>query len=934
VHRQVPPVAVGCDHVVVPTGSGGWYPRSFLLTDIVGSVALWERDATGMSGAVARHEEIVAGAVAAAGGELVRSKGEGDSTFSVFSHPVEAVEAAAAVQQAIAAEAWPAGLGLLARAGVHTGDAELRRGDWYGPAVNRAARLRALAAGGQTLVSGVTAGLAADQLPAGVRLLYRGRRVLRGIERPEEVWELVRPGDPRLAASGTARAGSLPVPVNSFVGHREDVERLVELVERERLVTLTGPGGSGKTRMAMQAATEVARHGEAVWLAELAPVRDDDLVAQAVAKAVDVESRPDPLEGLWGQGERLAGVLVLDNCEHVLDACTALTRRLLVAAPGLRVLATSREPMGLAEERVWPVRPLAVPDESVRAPAELARVESVRLLLDRARALNPDLGLDADDVTPVVRICTALDGIPLAIELAAGRLRSVSFAELAARLDNQFSVLVRSRPATPDEERHRTLRTTFDWSYDLLTDQQQTLARWLSVFTGGFRLDLVESLCRGHSLDVLDAVDELVAKSLVTFDPATARYRLLEPLRQYLAQRLDEVDETESVQRAHARAVAHLCDRVGIRLLDDQKRKSRRLREEAGNIEGALQWALDHDQALAIRIIGALGQYWYFYDQISGRRWCGPVVDDTADVAPPTRARALLATGMVAQNDGEWDRSATRLREALAIYRTEDVTVGEAASLFLLGVTLATPWNPEHIAHQAEATSCFEESLRLYARLGDPVGAGWSRLMLSGQLFPEDLDRAEHLALQVIQECTAAGGRHPVPRALSMLAFIAHRRGDDQAALDYLQDALAIARELDDPGTLARALANLSAQQTTLGRGAEALASLAESARLSEQVGWGAGRSWPLAAAAVLYLARGQPTIATRALGAHDAHTPPKASTLGTMGDDVSILDEAISATRARLDAADVATAATAARRESVDQLIHELIIHVANTSV
>jgi predicted ATPase/class 3 adenylate cyclase len=924
---------MGCDHVVVPTESGSWYPRSFLLTDIVGSVALWERDATGMSEAVARHDEIVAGAVAATGGELVRAKGEGDSTFSVFSHPVEAVAAAAAVQQAIAAEPWPTGLGLLARAGVHTGDAELRQGDWYGPTVNRAARLRALADGGQTLVSGVTAGLAADQLPAGVRLLYRGRRVLRGIERPEEVWELVRPGDPRLAGPRSARAGGLPVPLNSFVGHRGDLERLVELVERERLVTLTGPGGSGKTRMAMQAATEVARRGEAVWLAELAPVRDGDLVAQAVATAADVESGPDPLEALWDQGERLAAVLVLDNCEHVLDACSAITRRLLGAAPGLRVLATSREPMGLAEERVWPVRPLAVPDESVRDPAELARVESVRLLLDRARALNPDLVLDTDDVTPVVRICKALDGMPLAIELAAGRLRSISFAELAARLDNQFSVLVRSRPATPDEERHRTLRMTFDWSYDLLTDEQQTLARSLSVFAGGFRLDMVEGLCRGRGLDVLDALDELVAKSLVTFDPATARYRLLEPLRQYLAQRLDEAEETESVQPAHARAVAHLCDRVGLRLLADQKRHSRRLREEAGNIDVALQWAQDHDHALAVRIVGALGLYWYFYDQVSGRRWCGPFIDDTADVAPLTRARALLAAGMVAQNDGDWDRAVTRMRDALAIYRATDGTVGEAASLFLLGVTLASPWNPEHSAHRDESTQCFEESLRLYARLGDWVGASWPRLMLSEQGFlDEDLDRSEHLAMQVIEDCTAAGARHPVPRALSVLAFIAHRRGDDQAALDHLHDAAAITRELDDPGQLAHLLANLSALQTALGRGAEALESLAESAQLAEQVGQGARRSWPLAAAAVLHLARGQPAIATRALGAYDAHTPPRASTLGNVGGYVGILAEAISATRARLDAAKVATAATAARRQSLDQLIDELIIQVANT--
>jgi class 3 adenylate cyclase len=317
------------------------------LTDIVDSVALWERDPNGMSVAVARHDEIVADAVTAAGGELVRAKGEGDSTFSVFAHPVEAVASAVGVQQAIAAEAWPTGLGLHARAGVHAGDAEPRQGDWYGPAVNRAARLRALAGGAQTLVSGVTAGLVADQLPSGVRLLYRGRRTLRGIERPEEVWELVPPGDPRLAASGPARATGLPVPLTSFVGHGGDVERLVELVESERLVTPTGPGGSGKTRMALEAAGALAGRGPHNQPGTAGPGRRAGLAGQVPGRAARVPARA----GRAGPG----GV-------------------------GPTAARTGPGP----EPRPHPGR--------------------------RGRRTG--------------RICRALDGNPLAIELAAGRLRS------------------------------------------------------------------------------------------------------------------------------------------------------------------------------------------------------------------------------------------------------------------------------------------------------------------------------------------------------------------------------------------------------------------------------------------------------------------------------------------------------------------------------
>jgi len=257
--------------VGVPTGSGGWYPRSFVLTDIVESVSLWERDADLMASAVARHDAIISREVSAAGGELVRAKGEGDSTFSVFAHPTQAMAAAMAIQKAVASEEWPSAVPVRIRVGVHTGDAEPRDGDWYGPAVNRAARLRALARADQTLVSGVTAGLVADQLPKNSRLLYRGRRVLRGIERPEEVWELVGADDPRLALPQLGRIGDLPLKLTRFVGRARDFERLSGLIDAERLVTLTGPGGCGKTRLALEVAGEGARRGEVVWLAELAP---------------------------------------------------------------------------------------------------------------------------------------------------------------------------------------------------------------------------------------------------------------------------------------------------------------------------------------------------------------------------------------------------------------------------------------------------------------------------------------------------------------------------------------------------------------------------------------------------------------------------------------------------------------------------------------
>jgi predicted ATPase/tetratricopeptide (TPR) repeat protein len=846
----------------------------------------------------------------------------------VFGHPAEAVIAAMALQEAVAVEQWPHELLVRVRSGIHTGDAEPRDGDWYGPAVNRAARLRALADGGQTLVSGVTAGLVADQLPAGVRLLYRGRRVLRGIERPEEVWELVAADDARLDALASTRLRGLPLALTRFVGRSQEVQRLAELIQEERLVTLTGPGGCGKTRLALEVAARATGRGEVVWLAELAPLRDAGLVAQTVATAIGLEDGTGP-DQLMTRAEQLVGLLVLDNCEHLLDACEALTAQLLATAPGLRILVTSREPMGLAGESVWAVGPLEVPPESVHDPDELARVESVQLLMDRARAVRPDLELNDADVASVGRICRALDGLPLAIELAAGRLRALGLVDLATRLEDQPAVLSRSRSTTRGAARHHSLRTTLDWSYDLLDENQRALAQRLSVFAGGFRLDAVEAVC-GDDVDAFDGIDELVAKSLVTFNGVTARYRLLEPLRQYLADRLEDSGVAGNVRRAHAEWVAALCARLGGRLLDDQRACGSRLREESSNINLALGWAHEHEPALYVRTVGSLGQYWFYYDQASGRRWCDAVVGAAADVTPRVRAKALLCVGMLADNYPT--ESIARLREALAIYRAEDARRGQATTLFWLGRALTNLSAPEaYREHAREATGCLEESLRLFTEENDSIGAAWCRLWLSAQAFWNgDLDRAEQLSRQVVQDCQAAGALHPMGEALSDLAFFARRRGDNEAALRFLGDAVALHRDIDDPAQLAGSLVLLAAQEAAMGRVADALQHLAESSRLDEQTGR-PGPSEKLAIAAVIHLSRGQLAVSASALGAYDAH-PAWDTHWGRQGraEGNSWLDDLVQAARARLDPSNVASAAAAAQGKRLDHLIDELIVQPA----
>jgi predicted ATPase/class 3 adenylate cyclase len=910
--------------VVVPTGSGGWYPRSFVLTDIVGSVSLWERDADLMAQAVARHDAIIGREVAGVGGTVVRSKGEGDSTFSVFDHPADAVAAAAAIQAAIGAEPWPAALPLLLRAGVHTGDAEPRNGDWYGPAVNRAARLRALAYGHQTLLSGVTAGLVADRLPHGVRLLYRGRRVLRGIERPEEVWELVSADDPRLTLSAGSATG-LPVPSTLLIGRRADVDELRRLVGAERLVTLTGPGGSGKTRLALEVARHSERQGEMVWLAELALLSDPDSVPNMVAAAVGLQLETGDARGALLAGSAgLAGLLVLDNCEHVLVACAELAGPLLATAPDLRTLATSREALELDGERTWPVQPLAVPGESVRGHDELMRIESVALLIDRVRAIRPDLEIGDDDLTAVRGISRCLDGLPLAIELAAGRLRSMSLHDLAAHLDEHVLDLTRGRWSTGRTPRHRSLQLALDWSYDLLSESQRTLARRLAVFAGGFRLDAVEATC-GRDLDVLDTVDELVAKSMVTFDVITARYRLLEPIRQYLAERLEESDESEVVRRAHIAWTAALCEEVGGRLLVDQRARSIRLREESGNVEAALTRALHHcEHDMVLRMVGSLGLYWLSNEQASGRRWCAEGIRVSGDAAPRLRADVLLSAGMVAQNDREWNKSIACLRESLAIYRRERVIDRETSTLVWLGRALLFRWETSALAADAnEATDCFRQGLRLAAEVSDVISANWCRVYLSQQaVWSGDLDAARHLSWQAVRECKAARVGHPVAAALRNLALVADRQGHRDEALDHLRNAVALGRDLNDRVQLCISLAHLAAHPAIDGRGPESLHTLTESAQVQESIG-GTGRVLTLAVAATVHLACNRPELATASLAGFDAqhvrrHPEPWVA-------------DALEFARARLDPVAVADATTRAGLASVDDLIGELVLRPAN---
>ena len=539
---------------------------TFLFTDLEGSTRRWEEHPAQMRDALARHNTIVRGAVDSHGGVVFSTMGDGMA--AVFASAREAVRAVLAAQAGLAAEDWGEVTGpLAARMGLLTDEGVLGGEHYLNQPLNRCARLMAAGHGGQALVSGATELLVRDDLPDGCTLVDLGEYRLRDLARPVRIFQLTGPGlraeFPPLRTL-EAFAGNLPVQLTSFLGREQDLAGLERLLGEARLVTLTGTGGTGKTRLALEAGTRVAGwFPDGVWLAELAGIADPGLVAAQVMGALGVRQAGDVpvLEALIYRLRSAELLLILDNCEHLLDACAGLARALLRAAPGLRVLATSREPLGIPGEVTFPVRPLDLPPETAEA-REAGEAAAVRLFLDRGSAAR---GGTAGEVAPVAvaeRICRKLDGLPLAIELAAARLGTLSAAEIEAHLADRFRFLAYRRPGA--DPRHQALRATMDWSYDLLSAAECQVLGELSVFAGTFGLAQAAEVCGGgDQLTAWEVIDRLAGKSLVAAEPAEdgTRYRLLDTVRHYAADRLAEAGGTEAARHRHAAAFLALAER-------------------------------------------------------------------------------------------------------------------------------------------------------------------------------------------------------------------------------------------------------------------------------------------------------------------------------------------------------------------------------------
>ena len=541
---------------------------TFLFTDVEGSTRLWEEYPGAMQSALTRHDAVVRGAIESHGGHVVKTTGDG--FHAAFTTAIDAVTAAVDAQLGLEAERWDATGPLRVRMGVHTGEAQHRDGDYYGTALNRAARLASAGHGGQVLVSLATEQLVRDALPSDCELVALGEYRLRDLGRAEQLFQVVHPDLERHFArlrTVDALPGNLPVRPSTFVGRDRDLVRVAEALTRSPVVTLTGVGGVGKTRLALQVAAELLlRFPDGAWMCELATVRDPDAVVDAVAGVFQVTARSgmnlrDSLVAYLRDQEAL---LLLDNCEHLLRPVAALVTAIEAACPRVRVLATSREGLNIEGEQILVVSSLGVPEDAMDAAAA-GESESVRLFADRARAVKSDFVVDATNVADVAQVCRRLDGVPLAIELAAARVTAMNPAELGRRLDRRFQLL--SGGSRVAIERHQTLRATIDWSYDLLTAPEQQLLDRLSVFAGGWTLEAAEAVCSGapiHTDDVFELLANLVARHLVEADDtgADTRYRLLETIRQYGEEHLAARGDTDTLRARHCDYYAELAEDV------------------------------------------------------------------------------------------------------------------------------------------------------------------------------------------------------------------------------------------------------------------------------------------------------------------------------------------------------------------------------------
>ena len=736
----------------------------------------------------------------------------GDAFCAAFATAPQALAAALTAQSSLISEPWL--VALKVRMALHTGAVELRDNDYFGQPLNRVARLLATGHGAQVLLSDVTHDLTRDTLPPAVSLKSLGEHRLRDLGRPEHISQLLHPDlpadfPPLKSLDNPELPNNLPPQVTSFIGREKEILEVKSLLGKTRLLTLSGSGGCGKTRLALQVAAEVLEDfPEGVWLVELAGLSDPGLLASTVAQALHIKEQAGQtiqqtlLEGLKSK----APLLILDNCEHLLSACAQLVAVLLRSCPNVRVLATSREGLGIGGEQSYRVPSLTSPDLKQKAtPHSLSQYEAVHLFIDRACFHKPDFAVTNANAPALAQLCHHLDGIPLAIELAAARVRSLPVEEINTGLDNRFRLLTGGdRAALP---RQQTLQALIDWSYDLLTASEKLLLCRLCVFMGGWTLPAAEQVGAGQSTtgetiedrEVFDLLTGLADKSLVLTEEqgGSARYRMLETVRQYGRDRLVESEGSEAARARHRDCFLALAEAAEPKLLGaEQAEWLNRLEAEHENLRAALDWSLGEKNAVeALKLCGALWRYWSNRGYLSeGREYCERA-SETAGGEETTkeRAKALNGAGVLASEQGDYGSACVYHEESLAIRREIGDRGDIAYSLSGLGIVAYEQGD------YAPAQAYYEESLAIYREIGERRGIANSLGNL-GNVASEQGDYGSartyyEESLSIMREI---GDRRGIAYSLNWLGDLVFKQGDYGFTYACYEESLFIMREIGD----------------------------------------------------------------------------------------------------------------------------------------
>jgi len=783
----------GSQTAILPSGT-----VTFLLTDVEGSTRRWDRNPAAMRLAMEAHDAILGRLITAHGGAQVESGREGDSILATFTRASDAVACGVAMQREVATHAWPEGADVHVRVAINSGEAELRSGHYYGPAVYRCARLLATGFGDQVLLTQATRDLVIDAMPEGIGLRELGSHGLRNLERPEVVFQVIAPGlrseFPPLK-SKDARRHNLPVSPNGFVGRAGELAEIKERLAANRMLTLVGSGGTGKTRLALQAAADLIEgFSDGVWLVELASLRQPELVAQTAAEALGVreEAGRPILKTLceWLRDKNL--LLLIDNCEHLVPAVVSLADRLLRDCSDVRLLITSRAALRVNGEAITSVGPLPESDAIV-------------LFADRSNAVQPAFRLTEDNSKSVVQICRRVEGIPLAIELAAGRARMMAPAEILTRLQDSFGVLAGgSRSA---DARHETLKAAMDWSYRLLNEEEQRLFRRLAVFAGGFSLEAAEAVCAYDGLDrdaTMHLLGRLVEQSLVNVNmagqgPARTRYGLLETLREYGRAKLEESLEADVIRRRHAAHFVALAESAAPKL-DERDRLEwlERLDLDRDNLRAVFEKSAGTNADTHLRLAVALTAFWDARGGYSEGR--ARLTSALSRAGKPSRvgAEAMRSAGFMAWAQGDFTAATSWCEKSLKLCRRLRDRRGEGMCLQQLG----------QIAFQQDdfsrARSLLDGGLAIATELRDEHLASLCRFRLGMIALQDgDLEASSKLLQASLESGRRAGYEEMVVMSLLALGHLAVREGRLEEAGAFLSEGLVTWRDRGGPRQIA-----------------------------------------------------------------------------------------------------------------------------------